>query len=103
MAQLAQPVESRGPEPATPMAYDAFLSYAHRDKQVTTAIQKGLHGIGRRFGHLRALRVFRDDTNLEAAPDLWARITAALDSSRFMIVVLSPQAASSKWVDKELA
>jgi WD40 repeat protein len=91
------------PKPAAPIAYDAFLSYAHRDKQVTTAIQKGLHRIGCRFGRLRALRVFRDDTNLEAAPDLWARITAALDSSRFMIVVLSPQAAASKWVDIELA
>lgn len=53
--------------------YDAFRSYAHRDRQVTVAIQKGLHRIGRRLCQLRALRVFRDDTNLIASPDLWAR------------------------------
>jgi hypothetical protein len=84
------------------MAYDAFLSYAHRDKQVTTAIQKGLHQIGRRLGQLRALRVFRDDTNLTANPDLWRKITDALDTSRFMIVVLSPQSAASNWVNEEV-
>lgn len=82
--------------------YDAFLSYAHRDKDVTSSIQKGLHQIGRRVGQLRALRVFHDDTNLTANPDLWANITAALDGSRFMIVVLSPQSAASHWVNEEL-
>ncbi|HXY64018.1 MAG TPA: TIR domain-containing protein, partial [Mycobacterium sp.] len=86
----------------TPVAYDAFLSYAHRDKEVTSAIQKGLHQIGRRVGQLRALRVFRDDTNLTANPDLWAKITEALDGSRFMIVVLSPQSAASHWVNEEI-
>ena len=90
------------PEGERPAEYDAFLSYAHRDRQVTTAIQKGLHQIGRRLGRLRALRVFRDDTNLAASPDLWGKITEALDRSRFMIVVLSPQSAGSHWVNEEI-
>lgn len=85
-----------------PHEYDAFLSYAHRDRQVTTAIQKGLHQIGRRVGQLRALRVFRDDTNLTASPDLWGKIVEALDRSGHMIVVLSPQAAASHWVNEEI-
>jgi WD40 repeat protein len=85
-----------------PHEYDAFLSYAHRDRQVTTAIQKGLHQIGRRFGQLRALRVFRDDTNLTASPDLWGKIVEALDRSGHMIVVLSPQSAASHWVNEEI-
>jgi WD40 repeat protein len=102
MAEVTRPVDVPDSVGGRPPEYDAFLSYAHRDKQVTTAIQKGLHQIGRRVGQLRALRVFRDDTNLTANPDLWGKITAALDSSRFMIVVLSPQAAASRWVNEEV-
>ncbi|MBV8350492.1 MAG: toll/interleukin-1 receptor domain-containing protein, partial [Mycolicibacterium sp.] len=102
MAEVLQARKSPAPGPERPMEYDAFLSYAHRDKDVTSAIQKGLHQIGRRVGQLRALRVFRDDTNLTANPDLWAKITEALDGSRFMIVVLSPQSAASHWVNEEV-
>src|ERR1700678_1039573 len=82
--------------------YDAFMAYTHRDRPVVSGIQKGLHRIGRRMGQLRALRVFRDDTDLTASPNLWGRITDALDRSRFMIVTLSPQAAQSHWVNKEI-
>jgi WD40 repeat protein len=102
MAEVLQGEGSSGAGPLRQVEYDAFLSYAHRDKDVTSAIQKGLHQIGRRVGQLRALRVFRDDTNLTANPDLWAKITEALDGSRFMIVVLSPQSASSHWVNEEI-
>jgi WD40 repeat protein len=103
MAEIARALESTAPEEGKPQDYDAFLSYAHRDRQVTVAIQKGLHQIGRRLGQLRAVRVFRDDTNLTASPDLWGKITEALDRSRFMIVVLSPQSAASHWVNEEVA
>jgi WD40 repeat protein len=48
------------------------------------------------------MRVFRDDTNLTANPDFWGKITDALDSSRFMIVVLSPQSTASHWVNEEV-
>src|ERR1700751_2704576 len=82
--------------------YDAFLSYTHWDRPVASGIQKGLHQIGRRLGQLRALRVFRDDTNLEVSPDLWGKITEAMDRARFFVVVLSPLAAQSFWVNKEI-
>jgi hypothetical protein len=98
MAEVAQAEESPAPVPDESMEYDAFLCYAHGEKEVTTAIQKGLHQIGRRrVGQLRALRVFRDDTNLTANRDLWGKITNALDRSRFMVVVLSPRSAASPW------
>jgi WD40 repeat protein len=102
MAKLKRSLRSPASERGKSTEYDAFLSYAHHDRQVTTAIQKGLHQIGRRVGQLRALRVFRDDTNLTASPDLWGKITEALDRSGYMIVVLSPQSAASHWVNEEI-
>src|SRR6201988_3087250 len=99
-------MQAMGPLTAAPAGlweYDAFLSYTHRDRPVVSGIQKGLHHIGRRLGQLRALRVFRDDTDLTASPDLWGRITDALDRSRFFIVTLSPGAAASYWVNEEVS
>ena len=86
-----------------PFTYDAFLSYSHHDGAVAAGIQKGLHRIGRRVGRLNALRVFRDSTDLAANPDLWGKVTDAMDRSRYLIVVLSPRAAASEWVDREVA
>ena len=54
-------------------AYDAFISYDHDDRPVAHGIQRGLHRIGKRFGQVHALRIFRDSTDLNASPDLWAR------------------------------
>ena len=43
-------------------------------------------------GRLNALRVFRDSTDMAANPDLWGKVTDAMDRSRYLIVVLSSQA-----------
>jgi hypothetical protein len=99
---------ARAAEPPTPgqgvsFSYDAFLSYSHQDAAVAAGIQKGLHRIGRRVGRLNALRVFRDSTDLAANPDLWGKVTDAMDRARYLIVVLSPRAAASQWVNKEVA
>ena len=83
--------------------YDAFLSYNHHDGPVAAGIQKGLHRIGRRMGQLHALRVFRDKTDMAANPNLWGKVADEMDRSRYLIVVLSPRAAASEWVDKEVA
>src|SRR6478609_8139263 len=72
-------------------------------RSCTTHSSPGLHRIGRRVGQLRALRVFRDSTDLTASPDLWGKVTEAMDRSRYLIVVLSPHAAASKWVNKEVS
>ncbi|MCW2685170.1 MAG: repeat-containing protein, partial [Mycobacterium sp.] len=103
MSKAPGALESKDSGQTTPLEYDAFLSYTHRDRPVVTGIQKGLHHIGRRLGRLRALRVFRDDTDLTASPDLWARITDAMDRSRFLIATMSPDAAASYWVNKEVS
>src|SRR4029450_8370957 len=94
-------LNEQGPE--KPYLYDGFISYDHDDRAVAQGIQRGLHRIGRRMGRLHALRVFRDSTDLTASPDLWGEVTEAMDRSRYLIVVLSPNAAASKWVNKEVA
>ncbi len=83
--------------------YDAFISYDHDDRAVAHGIQRGLQRIGRRFGQPPALRVFRDSTDLTASPDLWGKVTEALDRSRYLVVVQSPSAVASKWVNREVA
>src|ERR1700744_2380964 len=103
MSEAPQAVQSLAGAPGASSGYDAFLSYTHRDRPVATGIQKGLHQIGRRLGQLRALRVFRDDTDLTVRPDLWGGIAGALDRPRFLVVVLSPGAAGSHWVNEEVS
>jgi hypothetical protein len=70
MSDATPALKPPGPAPAPAMDYDAILSYTHSDRPVVSGIQKGLHHIGPRLGQLRALRVFRDDTDLTASPDL---------------------------------
>ncbi|MEU4446958.1 TIR domain-containing protein [Actinosynnema sp. NPDC050801] len=84
-------------------SYDAFLSYSHAaDDRLAPAVEVGLHRLAKRWNQLRALRVFRDRTNLAANPDLWGTITAALDRSRFFVLLASPEAAASPWVGREV-
>ena len=58
---------------------------------------------GRAWYQRRAIRVFRDDTNLSATPHLWGSIEEALSRSKWLILLASPDAAASPWVGRELA
>ena len=54
------------------MPYDAFISYSHAaDQRLAAALQRGLERLGRAPYQPRALHIFRDDTSLEASPELW--------------------------------
>gem|GEM_PF-3635070 len=46
--------------------------------------------------------IFRDETHLAGAPDLNDAIKREIAASDALIVVCSPQAARSKWVDREI-
>ena len=95
---------ARGARGAAAPAYDAFISYSHaKDKPVATALQSVVQKLGKPWYRRRALRLFRDDTSLAASPKLWPSIERALGQSPFLILLASPEAAASPWVEKELA
>ncbi|TQM78289.1 TIR domain-containing protein [Saccharothrix saharensis] len=84
--------------------FDSFISYSHSgDRPVAKALQRTLQRLGRRWYRPSALRVFRDDTTLAAAPDLWTSIERALRRSRTFVLLASPEASASPWVGKEVA
>lgn len=85
------------------MGYDAFISYSHAaDGQLAPRVQSALHRFAKPLLSLRALHVFRDQTSLAATPELWTTIVKALDQSRFFILMASPEAAASEWVEREV-
>jgi WD40 repeat protein len=83
--------------------YDAFISYSHAaDGRLAPALQAGLQRLAKPWYRPRALRVFRDDTGLAVNPALWDSISSALEASRFFVVLVSPEAAASPWVNREI-
>ena len=85
--------------------YDAFVSYSHdvRQKGITSGLQQAIEQFAKPFWRRRALTLFRDEINLSANPDLWGTIERALGQSRRLILIASPEAATSKWVGREVA
>lgn len=82
--------------------YDAFISYSHEQVVLAVAIQAGLHRFAKPWYRLRAIRVFLDQSSLAAAPSLGDTLTQGLTSSRFLILIASPDAAKSVWVNREV-
>jgi len=83
--------------------YDGFISYSHAaDGLLAPRLQAGLQRFAKPWWKRRALRVFRDETSLSANPHLWSSITEALDGSAWFVLLLSPDAAQSPWVNQEI-
>jgi len=93
--------------------YRAFLSYSHADTAVARWLHRALETyripsrlVGRRtaLGEVpaRLAPIFRDRDELPAASDLSDALRQALGASMFMVVVVSPAAARSRWVDEEV-
>jgi WD40 repeat protein len=83
--------------------FDVFISYSHAaDRDIAPRLQSGLEKLAKPWFLRRALRVFRDETDLGANPDLWSAIEIRLESSRNLILLCSPEAAASQWVAREV-
>ena len=78
-----------------------FLSHSG-DGRFAPAIELALQNLAKRWYQRRALRIFRDETNLAATPELFPAIRRALDGSRYFILLASPEAAKSHWVAREV-
>ncbi len=92
------------------MRYRAFISYSHADAAWATWLHRKLEGyrVPRRLRAQgeplpeRLTPIFRDREDLASAGELAPQIQAALADSDALIVVCSPEAARSRWVDAEV-
>ncbi|MFF5075911.1 TIR domain-containing protein [Actinoplanes sp. NPDC000266] len=85
------------------MTFDGFISYSHSgDGRLAPAVQRGLHRLAKPWHRRRALWIFRDQTGLAVTPGLWSSIQTALDGSQHFLLMASPEAAQSPWVNKEI-
>ncbi len=98
---------------ARPLRYCAFLSYSHADEETAAWLHDALEKFrtpaslaGRLTNNgaipRRLTPIFRDRHELAASGDLAASVREALESSRFLIVLCSPAAAASRWVNAEI-
>lgn len=88
---------------SNPYKYKAFMPYSHAvDRKLVPALQSALHQFAKPWYRLRAIRVVRDKTSLAMTPELWPSIQEALSESEYFLLLASPQAAQSPWVQKEV-
>ncbi|KAA9129794.1 toll/interleukin-1 receptor domain-containing protein [Marinihelvus fidelis] len=92
------------------MRYKAFLSYAHADEKWARWLHRALESyrMPRRLAASGGAApsqlgtVFRDRDELVAGPALSEAIEAALVQSENLVVLCSPAAAASRWVNEEV-
>jgi len=73
--------------------FDAFLSYSHADKAVVDQVHAWLVRAG--------LEVWYDGTHLPAGSMVASELGSAISQCRAALIVLSPQAVESGWVEEE--
>lgn len=94
-------------------AYRAFISYSHVDLSQAVKVHRQLERyrlpsrlVGAQTGRgsvpARLTPIFRDVDELPASNDLNAEIKGALAASGALIVLCSPDARASRWVNREI-
>ncbi len=95
------------------LRYRAFISYSHQDKAWADWLHKVLEsysippqliGQSTAAGIIpkRLIPIFRDRDELASAHDLGRKVNEALEQSANLIVICSPRAAASRWVNEEV-
>ena len=93
--------------------FRAFISYSHADKASAEWLHRSLEsyrlparlvGLETPVGDVpaRLTPIFRDRDELPAAGDLTTELRTALAQSMFLVVIASPAAAQSRWVNEEV-
>lgn len=83
--------------------FHAFLSYSHRaDAGLAALLQRALERLGTPWWRRAPVRVFRDDATLAPSAALWTSIEAGLARSESFVLLASPAAAVSPWVEREV-
>jgi hypothetical protein len=95
------------------LRYKAFMTYCHADRSWAAWLHRSLESyrVPKRLVGTQGLHgtvpakltpIFRDRDELSSASDLSAKIKAALDNSESLLVICSPAAVRSKWVNEEI-
>lgn len=112
-AEAGNEAAARQLQPLNQGTYVAFLSYSHSDEAVAAWLHRELEryripkALQRRLGTSQRKsaylgRIFRDRADLAASHDLAGEIREALEQSEALIVLCSPRAAASRYVNEEI-
>ena len=74
--------------------FDFFLSYSHEDRQIASQIARDLAERGR--------NIFFDEWTIRVGDSLIERINYGLQNSTYLLVLISKNSLSSKWVNLEI-
>lgn len=100
--------------PQLPVSFRAFVSYSHRDEKPAARLHRWLENYRlpnnlrqqERFAAdpaaARLKPIFRDRDELSSSASLGDAILQALDQSAALIVLCSPAAVASRWVNEEI-
>jgi len=95
------------------LRYVAYVSYNHADRPIAKWLHRGIEtyrlpaNVRAELSKLGSQRerlkpVFMDREELSSSADLAESVRSALQQSAFLIVICSPNAARSRWVNEEI-
>lgn len=102
--------DKQGERKESSREYVAFISYRHKD--LDKYIARKVHTLVERYVVPKELRekygkklglVFRDEEELPVSSNLTDSIQDALDHSKFLIVLCTPDTPESIWVEREIS